>query len=55
MEQKEVMKVLDLFSGLGGFSLGLERTGKFKTVAFCDNDKYSKLMLQKHWNQLVVI
>ena len=49
MEQKEIMKVLDLFSGLGGFSLGLERTGKFKTVAFCDNDKYSKLVLQKHW------
>ena len=49
MEQKEVMKVLDLFSGLGGFSLGLERTGKFKTVAFCDNDKYSNLVLQKHW------
>ena len=43
------LKILDLFSGLGGFSLGLERTGKFKTVAFCDNDKYSKLVLQKHW------
>ena len=37
------LKVLDLFSGLGGFSLGLERTGHFKTVAFCDNNKYSKL------------
>ena len=49
MEQKEIMKVLDLFSGLGGFSLGLERTGKFKTVAFCDNDKYCNLVLQKHW------
>ena len=30
----EKLKVLDLFSGLGGFSLGLERTGKYKTVAF---------------------
>ena len=27
--------VLDLFSGIGGFSLGLERTGGFQTVAFC--------------------
>ena len=44
-----MLKVLDLFSGLGGFSLGLERTGCFKTTAFCDNDKYSRLLLQKHW------
>jgi len=43
------LKLLDLFSGLGGFSLGLERTGHFKTVAFCDNDKYSRLILDKHW------
>jgi len=42
-------KTLDLFSGLGGFSLGLERTGYFETVAFCDNDKYSKLIIDKHW------
>ena len=43
------LKILDLFSGLGGFSLGLERTGHFETVAFCDNDKFSKLILNKHW------
>jgi DNA (cytosine-5)-methyltransferase 1 len=30
------LRVLDLFSGIGGFSLGLERTGGFKTVAFCE-------------------
>jgi site-specific DNA-cytosine methylase len=30
------LKVLDLFSGIGGFSLGLERTGGFETVAFCE-------------------
>ena len=42
-------KILDLFSGLGGFSLGLESTGHFETVAFCDNNKYSKLILDKHW------
>ena len=46
---KNKLKVLDLFSGLGGFSLGLERTGHFETVAFCDNDKYSKLIIDKHW------
>ena len=42
------MKILDLFSGIGGFSLGLERAG-FKTIAFCEMDKYCKLVLQKHW------
>lgn len=30
------LRVLDLFSGIGGFSLGLERTGGFETVAFCE-------------------
>lgn len=33
-----MLKVLDLFSGIGGFSLGLERTGGFETVAFCEID-----------------
>ena len=43
------LKVLDLFSGLGGFSLGLERTGYFETAAFCEIDKYCTLLLNKHW------
>ena len=30
------LRVLDLFSGIGGFSLGLERTGGFETAAFCE-------------------
>ena len=46
---KPILKILDLFSGIGGFSLGLERTGNFETVAFCEIDKYCKLLLQKHW------
>ena len=48
------LKVLDLFSGLGGFSLGLERTGHFETVAFCDNNKFSKLILDKHWKGIKI-
>ena len=47
-------KILDLFSGLGGFSLGLERTSHFKTIAFCDNDKFSKLILDKHWKGIKI-
>ena len=30
---KEKMKILDLFSGIGGFSLGLESTGHFENYS----------------------
>jgi DNA (cytosine-5)-methyltransferase 1 len=42
------MKVLDLFSGIGGFSLGLERAG-FTTSAFCEVDPACRKVLRKHW------
>jgi DNA (cytosine-5)-methyltransferase 1 len=42
------VRVLDLFSGIGGFSLGLERAG-FTTVAFCEIDPYARAVLRKHW------
>ncbi len=42
------MHVLDLFSGIGGFSLGLERAG-MRTVAFCEIDAYARAVLRKHW------
>ena len=40
---------LDLFSGIGGFSLGLESAGVAKTVAFCDYEKWCQKVLKKHW------
>lgn len=43
------MKVLDLFSGIGGFSLGLERTGGFQTIAFCEINAFCRKVLKKHW------
>lgn len=42
------MKVLDLFSGIGGFSLGFERAG-METIAFCEFDKHAQKVLRKHW------
>jgi DNA (cytosine-5)-methyltransferase 1 len=42
------MKILDLFSGIGGFSLGLERAG-MQTVAFCEVDPACRQVLKKHW------
>lgn len=43
------LKVLDLFSGIGGFSLGLESTGGFKTAAFCEIEPYCQAVLKQHW------
>ncbi len=42
------MKVLDLFSGIGGFSVGLEKAG-METVAFCEIEKYPQKVLKRHW------
>lgn len=42
------LRVLDLFSGIGGFSLGLERAGMM-TVAFCEIDEQARQVLAKHW------
>lgn len=40
--------VLDLFSGIGGFSLGLERAG-MTTAAFCEIDPFCRDVLNRHW------
>ena len=47
------MKVLDLFSGIGGFSLGLERAG-METVAFCEIEEYPCKVLAKHWPEVPI-
>jgi DNA (cytosine-5)-methyltransferase 1 len=44
-----MLRVLDLFSGIGGFSLGLERTGGFETVAFCEMKPHARAVLAEHW------
>jgi DNA (cytosine-5)-methyltransferase 1 len=42
------MRVLDLFSGIGGFSLGLERAG-MRTVAMCEINPFCRRVLRYHW------
>jgi DNA (cytosine-5)-methyltransferase 1 len=42
------MKVLSLFSGVGGFDLGLENAG-METVFQCEWDKHATKILERHW------
>jgi DNA (cytosine-5)-methyltransferase 1 len=46
------LRLLDLFSGIGGFSLGLERSGAFEIVAFCEIDPFCSRVLKKHWPEV---
>jgi DNA-cytosine methyltransferase len=46
---KNKLKVADLFSGIGGFSLGLHNTGGFETVAFCEQDEHAQKVLKKNF------
>ena len=42
------MLVLDVFSGIGGASLGLHWAG-MRTVAFCERDAFCRGVLGRHW------
>jgi DNA-cytosine methyltransferase len=48
------LKVLDLFSGIGGFSLGLESTGFFETIAFVEKDEFCQKVLKKNFNNIPI-
>ena len=42
------LSFFDLFSGIGGFKIGLERAG-FKSIGFCDNDKYANMLYKAYF------
>lgn len=48
------LTLLDLFSGIGGFSYGFERTNRIKTIAFCEKDKFCQKVLNKHWQGIKI-
>ena len=52
---KSKLKVLDLFSGIGGFSLALESTGHFQTIGFVENDEYCQAVLQHHFPEVPIL
>lgn len=43
------IEVIELFAGIAGFSYGLEMTKKFKTVLFCELDKYCQKVIRKNY------
>lgn len=47
------MRVLDLFSGIGGFALAGEAEG-FETVAFCENDKHAQKLLKLRFPEIPI-
>jgi len=47
------LKVFDIFSGSGGYSLGFEQAG-METVAFCEYEEYAKKVLRKHWQNIPI-
>lgn len=52
---KSKLKVLDLFSGIGGFSLALESTGHFQTIGFVENDEYCQAVLRHHFPEVPIL
>ena len=49
-----MLKLLDLFSGIGGFSLGLEQTKRIKTIAFVEKDKFCQKVLKKNFKNVPI-
>ena len=47
-------KLLDLFSGIGGFSLAADKFG-IKTIAFVEKEPFCQKVLKKHWNDVPII
>ena len=43
------LKTIDLFSGIGGFALGLDATGHFETTQFVEMDKFCQKILTKNF------
>jgi DNA (cytosine-5)-methyltransferase 1 len=49
-----MLKLLDLFSGIGGFSLGMESTNRIKTIAFVEKDKFCQKVLNKNFKNIPI-
>jgi len=48
------LRLLELFAGIGGLSLGLERSGAFDVVAFCEREPFCQKVLNKHYPKVPI-
>ena len=46
-------KLLDLFSGIGGFSLAADKFG-IETIGFVEKDEFCQKVLKKHWKNVSI-
>ena len=49
-----MLRLLDLFSGIGGFSLGMEATKRIKTIGFVEKDKFCQKVLRKNFKDVPI-
>ena len=49
-----MLTLLDLFSGIGGFSLGMEATKRIKTIGFVEKDKFCQKVLRKNFKDVPI-
>jgi DNA (cytosine-5)-methyltransferase 1 len=50
-----MLKTLDLFSGIGGFAVGLEATNFFKTTCFVEQEPYCQAVLGHHFPEVPIL
>jgi len=55
MKHDKRYTVGSFFSGIGGFEIGLEKTGHFRTLWFCEKQAYACSVLRKHWPGVPII
>ena len=54
MNEEKKLYHVDLFSGIGGFTLAADWAG-FETIVFCEINPFSQQILKKHWPQIPII
>lgn len=48
------LRVIDTFSGIGGFTLAGEQLGGFKTICFVEREPFCQKILCKHWSHIPI-
>ncbi len=54
MNNEKELTHIDLFSGIGGFTLAAEWAG-FKTIVFCEKEEFCQKIIRKHWPEVPII